>query len=65
MSSIQDEINEEDLDTIIYTFIFVLSCICGITICVWLIYRRAMCEEDDRQRVMRNNRIHIDDSDLP
>ena len=44
MSS-KDEINKDDLIEILLSFLFVLSCICGITTCVWVIYRRAMCKK--------------------
>ena len=50
METVDDEINKEDLIEILLSFLFVFFCMCGITTCVWLIYRRAMCEEDERRK---------------
>jgi len=65
METVDDEINKEDLIEILLSFLFVFFCMCGITTCVWLIYRRAMCEEDERRKRNRTNHQIYPESTLP
>ena len=45
----EDFRQSEDIKTVLYTFLFVLSFLGFVSCCVFLIHKRAECEEREKQ----------------